>query len=308
MAGLFRGGAEGAAHVGLQGKGGFSMADWVTLMGVKGGPAIRPGSNMPTSILVSLGGQRILVDAGLGAARGVCDAGVALADIDAILITHLHSDHYLELGPLLHTAWTAGLCHAMPIWGPPGLVPYWEGFLASMNFDIQLRIADEGRPDLSRLAELHPVTPGQPIEIGAVRVDAMENVHPPVTPSYAFRLSAGEKTIVLSGDTAAMAEMESFAFGADLLVHEAMLTDGVDAVVAQAANGDDRLRTHILRSHTSAEDAGHIAAKSNVRRLALNHFVPDGMPSFTDRHWHDAVRTTWDGDLILGRDGLRIDL
>lgn len=284
------------------------MADSVTLLGVKGGPAIRPGSNMPTAILVSLGGVRVLVDAGLGAARGVCDAGVALTDLDAILITHLHSDHYLELGPLLHTAWTAGLTRPVPIWGPPGLAPYWQGFLAAMDHDIRLRIEDEGRPDLAALVDLRTVTPGEVIGIGDLSVDAMENVHPPVSPSYAFRLVAGGKTVVLSGDTAAMPAMEAFARGADLLVHEAMLEAGVDAVVAKAANGDERLRAHILRSHTSAQDAGRIAASAGVARLALNHFVPDGLPGFTERHWQKAVRTTWTGDLILGRDGLRIEL
>ena len=90
-------------------------ANQVTLLGTKGGPAIRPGTRMPTSILVEIDGQTILVDAGLGVSRGLCDAGVALTDLDAILITHLHSDHYLELGPLLHTAWTAGLSNPIPI-------------------------------------------------------------------------------------------------------------------------------------------------------------------------------------------------
>ena len=84
------------------------MPQTVALMGVKGGPAIRPGSNMPTSILLQLGGKTILVDAGLGVTRGICDQGVALTDIDMIFITHMHSDHYLELGPIFHTEWTAG--------------------------------------------------------------------------------------------------------------------------------------------------------------------------------------------------------
>ena len=71
--------------------------DFVSLLGVKGGPAIRPGSNMPTSTLIHIDGKNLLVDAGLGVSRSICDQGVELHDIDAIFITHMHSDHYLEL-------------------------------------------------------------------------------------------------------------------------------------------------------------------------------------------------------------------
>ncbi|MDG4650512.1 MBL fold metallo-hydrolase [Roseibacterium sp. SDUM158017] len=284
------------------------MQDFVALLGVKGGPAIRPGSNMPTSTLVSLAGRTILVDAGLGATRGVCDQGIALGSLDAIVVTHLHSDHYLELGPLLHTSWTAGLNRTMPVFGPPRLARYWTAFLEAMRDDIDLRIADEGRPDLARLVEIRPLDTECATVLGDVTLRAMENVHPPVEPSYALRIEGGGKAVVLSGDTAFMPEMAVFASGADLLVHEAMLEHGVDALIAKVPNGGERLRTHILRSHTSAEDAGRVAGAAGVARLALNHFVPDGLPEFTEDDWKRAVRRTWDGAMILGRDGLRIDL
>jgi ribonuclease BN (tRNA processing enzyme) len=284
------------------------ISDFVALLGVKGGPAIRPGSNMPTSILLSLAGKKILVDAGLGVSKSVCDQGVALTAIDAILVTHMHSDHYLELGPLLHTAWTAGLNRPVPVYGPPRLTHYWQAFLNSMEDDIALRIEDEGRPDLARLVELLAIPESGPIDLDGITVHALENAHPPVRPSYAFRFEARDKRIVLSGDTAPIQAMAEFAQGSDLLVHEAMLTEGVDALMARMTNGDDRLRTHILRSHTAAEDVGRIARDAGVARLALNHFVPDGIPGFAEGDWEAAVRRTWSGPLTLGRDGVRIDL
>ena len=86
------------------------MSDnYVALLGTKGGPAIRPGSSMPTSSLYALNGQKIIVDCGLGVTKGLVDQGMQLKDLSLIIISHLHSDHYLELGPLLHTAWTAGV-------------------------------------------------------------------------------------------------------------------------------------------------------------------------------------------------------
>ncbi|MEZ5910901.1 MAG: MBL fold metallo-hydrolase [Paracoccaceae bacterium] len=70
--------------------------------------------------------------AGWALRRGLVDQGMALKELGAIVITHLHSDHYLELGPLLHTAWTAGLNHGVTVWGPAGLEAYWQAFLTSM--------------------------------------------------------------------------------------------------------------------------------------------------------------------------------
>lgn len=282
------------------------MPDSLALMGVKGGPAIRPGSHMPTSMLLHMAGKTIVVDAGLGVTRGICDQGTALTEIDLIVITHLHSDHYLELGPLVHTAWTAGLNHAIPVIGPAGLQAYWRGFQASMAFDIDLRMRDEGRCDFGSLADIREIK--EKHEIGEITLRSMRNEHPPITDSFALRFDGPDRSCVLSGDTAYMDEMAGFAKDADLLVHEAMLRDGVEALCARMTNGDDRLRTHILRSHTDAQDVGRIARDAKVKHLALNHFVPDGDTNFTDAHWTTAVRKHWQGPLSLGRDGMRIAL
>ena len=278
----------------------------IALLGVKGGPAIRPGSNMPTSMLVQMGGMNILVDAGLGASRGVCDQGVALSQIDLILITHLHSDHYLELGPLFHTAWTSGLKRPIPVIGPAGLRHYWRHFVKSMAFDVELRIHDEGRCDFASLCTLQTIEEGTIFSHNGLRIEAMRNEHPPIGESFALRLESDGKRLVLSGDTAFMPEMIEFAKDADLLVHEALLPDGVEALIARVPNADERLRTHLYRSHTSAGDVGRIAQEAGVKKLALNHFVPDGDPDFSDADWSGEVRKHWSGPLILGTDGLSV--
>lgn len=280
------------------------MSADLILMGVKGGPAIRPGSNMPTSNLVRMGGRTILVDAGLGATRSLCAQGIPLTGVDLILITHLHSDHYLELGPLFHTAWTAGLTRPIPVLGPAGLRDYWRGFLQSMAFDIDLRIADEGRCPLAPLFDFRELGEGDVLEEEGLTVRAMRNVHPPIEESYALRFDHGPDSIVISGDTAFMPGMADFARNADILLHEAMLTEGVEALVARMPNGDERLRTHILRSHTAAADVGRIARDARVGQLALTHMVPDGDPDFTESHWIAEVRTHWNGALHIGRDGM----
>ncbi|SFL31921.1 MBL fold metallo-hydrolase [Shimia haliotis] len=279
----------------------------VTLLGTKGGPAIRPGTRMPTSILLQMDGMTILVDAGLGATRALCDAGVALTELDAIVITHLHSDHYLELGPLMHTAWTAGLARTVPLYGPSGLARYWHGFLNAMSFDVDLRLRDEGRPPLEPLLDVHLLEEGE-TRLGDLKMSAIRNEHPPIEDSFALRFEGTDKIVVLSGDTAPIPEMAPFALGADLLVHEAMLPAGIDALCARVGNGDDRLRIHLERSHTPAAEAGRIASEAGVKRLALNHLVPCDDPDFTETHWQEETAKTWAGPLFIGTDGMKIPL
>ncbi|MBP9182250.1 MAG: MBL fold metallo-hydrolase [Fuscovulum sp.] len=269
---------------------------------------IRPGSTMPTASLLSLGGQRVVVDCGLGVARGITDQGMSLKDLSLILITHLHSDHYLELGPLLHTAWCAGLRTPVQVWGPQGLDLYWQGFLASMAFDIATRIEDEGRPDLRALVSIHLTTLDAPMTFGALAVTAIRTIHPPLTDSFAYRFEAAGKTVVFSGDTARLPALESFAAGADLLIHEAMLAPALPALMARIGNGDDRLMHHWLRAHTTAEDAAKTAAAAGVRALALHHLIPSDDPAFAETDWLDNTRPHFAGAIHIGRDGLKIPL
>jgi ribonuclease BN (tRNA processing enzyme) len=282
--------------------------NYVALLGTKGGPAIRTGSAMPTSNLLCLNDQQIVVDCGLGVTKGLVDQGMQLKDISLIFISHLHSDHYLELGPLLHTAWTAGLKTQVDIYGPVGIKTYWEGFLTSMQADIDLRIADEGRPDLRELVSLHDIDAGHVMERGGVTVTAMRTVHPPLIDCFAFSFQSPEKHVVFSGDTAPIAALEEFARGADLLIHEAMLEQALPALMQRVGNGSEKLMEHLLRSHSPADAAARTASNAGVKQLALSHLLPSDDPAYGPDDWHEAVADHFHGTLIVGSDGVRIDL
>lgn len=282
--------------------------DFVALLGTKGGPAIRPGSSMPTSNLICLDGRRIVVDCGLGVTKGLVDQDMQLKDLSMIFITHLHSDHYLELGPLIHTAWTAGLTTPVEIWGPEGLDAHWRGFLDSMKVDIDLRIEDEGRPDLRDLVQFHVIDAGHVLLRDGLTVSAIRTEHPPLVDCFALSFKTASTHVVFSGDTAPIAALETFAEGADLLIHEAMLKDALPALMERVGNGSDKLMAHFLRSHTFARDAAGTAARAGAKSLALSHLIPSDDPAFTEAHWREAVDGIFDGSLIIGTDGLRIHL
>lgn len=278
----------------------------VTLLGTKGGPAVYPASDrMPTSSLLQIDDLNIVIDCGLGVAAGLVRAGVHLRNLSVIVITHLHSDHYLELGPLLHTAWTAGLRTPVRIIGPKGLDAYWHGFLQSMAFDIETRIADEGRPDLAGLVTIEVISDQVMLGDG-VLMKALRNQHPPIVDSFALRFESDGKSIVFSGDTAPFDGLGAFVEGADLLVHEAMFAEGVDRLVARVGNGE-RLKQHLEASHTRTEDVGALAHRSGVKALALNHLVPSDDPTISDADWLATIRSGgYGGPTFIGRDGLRL--
>lgn len=283
------------------------MQDRLVLLGTKGGPAVRPSGPWPTSSLLEIGGRTIVVDAGLGVTRALTDAGVALKGLDLIFVTHLHSDHVLELGPLLHTAWTAGLETPVKVFGPAGTDHYWRQFLQSMDFDIEIRIGDEGRPDIRDLVSVEEFSEGPLFQEDELKVSALRVEHPPVTDCYALRFDAGARSVVFSADTTYFPALAGFAKGAELLVHEAMLEEGVDRLVARTGNGA-RLKEHLLASHTFAADAGRVATEAGVRHLVLHHLIPADDPEIGELQWIDAVRATWTGRLTIGRDGLIVPL
>ncbi|MER9307073.1 MBL fold metallo-hydrolase [Mesorhizobium sp. M0293] len=283
------------------------MPDRLVLLGSKGGPALRPGGPWPSSSLLQIGSRNIVVDCGLGVTRGLVDAGVSLKALDQIFITHLHSDHVLELGPLIHTAWTAGLATPIGVFGPPGIDHYWRRFCQAMEFDIEIRIVDEGRPDIRELVSIVEFGEGQMVEQRGLTVSALRVDHPPVTDCFALRFEHGGKSVVFSADTAFFPPLADFARGADILVHEAMLEQGIERLVAKTGNGA-RLKEHLLASHSFAEEAGRIASDAGVKRLVLNHLIPADDPEIGEADWIAAARKTWAGDLTIGRDGLVVEL
>jgi ribonuclease BN (tRNA processing enzyme) len=287
-------------------------ADRLVVIGSKGGPAMRTRGPGPTAFLLQVGGRPIVIDCGLGVTRGFVDAGEHLNRLGLIFITHHHSDHNLEFGNLIHTAWTAGLANRVQAYGPEGLEHLWRGFLDMNRFDITTRIADEGRPELSGLVGVTEYREGLVHSEPGMTVTALRNVHPPVIESYAlkFEITRPGKplfTLVFSGDTTYFPPLADFARSADILVHEGLFMPGVDRLVARVQNGA-RLKEHLVASHTVAEDVGRIASAADVGHLIVNHLVPADDPQVTEADWAAAVRTTYAGELTVAHDGLVVPL
>ena len=102
-----------------------------------------------------------------------------------------------------------------------------------------------------------------------------------MTDCFALRFEHAGRSVVFSADTAFFPPLAEFARGADILLHEAMLEQGVERLVARTGNGA-RLREHLMASHSLAGEAGTIAARAGVGRLVLNHLIPADDPEIEE--------------------------
>jgi ribonuclease BN (tRNA processing enzyme) len=296
LAGLGRAAAQPVSGLG---------PDRLVLLGTRGGPLVTGPAPTPSANLIVFRGAPYVIDTGYGVTLKLLAAGVPLAALRHIFITHHHSDHNLELGPLLTNAWLAGLAMPVDVYGPQGLKRLLAGWWESNRFDIETRMADEGRPDPRSLVTAHEFAEGSVMQARDVRVTALRNLHPPVTESYALKFELGGKTVVFSGDTAYFPPLAAFARGADVLVHEVLYGPGLDAMVARRPNAQ-RLKASIQSHHTLAQDVGRIAAEAQVKTLVLNHFVPGDDPALTPEIWAGAVGETFNGRIVVGRDLLSL--
>jgi ribonuclease BN (tRNA processing enzyme) len=271
------------------------------LLGTKGGPRVAAGRANPANVVL-VNEQPYLVDCGYGVTRQLIAAGISPSQVRAILITHYHSDHVLELGPLLHNMWVSGLREPIDVWGPPGLQQIVDGFFASMRYDIDVRIKGDGRIDLRKLIRAHEFTaPGVVFEVDGLTVSAARGHHHPVAHAYAYRFDASDRSIVLSGDTAPCPEIVKLARGADVLLHEVMHVPSIGRLTERMPDAP-RMREALLHMHTPTNVVGKVAAEAGVKTLVLNHFVPGDDPALTDEVWEADPSRDFVGRLVVGYD------
>ncbi|QDZ06405.1 MBL fold metallo-hydrolase [Sphingomonas panacisoli] len=274
----------------------------LVLLGTKGGPT--PSRfRAPASSLLVVGEDAYVIDCPDGVAGRLVQAGVDLAKLQNIFISHHHSDHVAGLGALLVLAWGSDLQTPLTVHGPPPLKRVLDAQIAANAYDIEVRIREEGRPPLAPLISGRTLSrPGMILETPNVQVHCAFGDHYTV-PSIAFRFDTPDRSIVFSGDTRPSENLIELAKGADVLVHEVMLT----SALTQIASGNaPALLDHLRRSHTTTEELGRVAAAAGVKTVVLSHLVPGGIPSISDEMWLEGVRRHFRGEIIVGRDMMEI--
>lgn len=274
------------------------MSTELILLGTAGGPTPRSKRFGPSQAIL-VDGVAYVIDCGSGVLRQLFHAGVAVSNVRCLFVTHHHSDHNADLGNFFLLGWS-GLSRQIAVFGPPPLARIIELFVQMSAYDINIRVLDEGKPPLGDFIGVREVgSNGLVYEDERVAVTAMLVDHPPLPHAFAYRFDTEARSIVISGDTRPLVAMAEFARGADVLVHEAMCVDAIASLMP--GNNGARLREHLLNSHTTARDAGGIAAMAGVSTLVLSHLTPSS-DIVSDEKWQATASELYNGHVIVGSD------
>jgi ribonuclease Z len=270
---------------------------------------------------VIAGGHFVLVDVGPGAWKQVALERLPRARLDAILLTHFHSDHIGDLGEATMQSWVAGRSTPLSVYGPPGVEQVVNGFVQAYALDTQYRIAHHGAealPPAAGIPVAHTVALGSPdqgvvvFEADGLRVTAFAVNHQPVAPAYGYRFDYRGRSVVISGDTKKSATLIAQAHNADVIVHEALAAHMIRPAAAYAREHQlprwAKLATDILSYHTTPVEAAEVAKAANARMLVLSHLVPPLQNFIARRLFLRGVSAAWDGRVELGYDGMELTL
>lgn len=242
----------------------------VVLLGTGVGPPVNL-QQYGASTLVEAGAQRFLFDCGRGATLRLAQAGVPIGSITRVFLTHLHSDHVLQLPDLLLTGWAGGR-RAVPlaVWGPAGTRAMMDHLQQAFAFDIHTRRdVDEHLPAAGITVVSHEVTTdGVVFTEDGVTVTAFLVDHGPVQPAFGYRIEYRGRSVVLSGDTRVSENLVRHAQGADVLVHEVIdpeaLRDRPDHPSAAIVDA-------IIAHHTTPQQAGEVFRRVAPRLAVYSH-------------------------------------
>ncbi len=268
----------------------------VILLGT-GMPRPDPDASGPATAVV-VGKKVFLFDAGPGVERRMAAAHLPIAGPTALFITHLHSDHTLGYPDLIFTSWVMGRASPLRVYGPPGLREMTEHIIAAWKEDIEVRTSGLERetPGGYRI-DAREIDAGVVYDSAGVRVTAIPVPHGNWEHSFAYRLDAPDRSIMISGDTRYSEELARAARGVDLLVHEVYCAA---RLAPEKRTGGEDWPAYMHSFHTSDVELGALAAKAQPKLLLLTHIIRMGA---SDEELIAGIRKGgFTGKTIVGRD------
>jgi ribonuclease Z len=259
----------------------------VVLLGSGMGPRVNL-QQFGASTLIEAANLRLLFDCGRGATLRLAQVGVPIGSISRLFLTHLHSDHVIQISDLLLTGWAGGgRTIPLEIWGPDGTRAMMDHMQQAFAFDIHMRRDVDEKLDGDGIKVVsNDIKPGVVFDGQGVKVTAFLVDHGLLIPAFGYRIDYRGHSVVLSGDTRVSENLIRSAQGVDVLVHEVV---------------DPETNREGARRHTTPEQAGEVFARVKPR-LAIYSHGPNAESVITQ------TRKTYAGPLQGAEDMLTIEI
>jgi ribonuclease Z len=258
-----------------------------------------------------------MIDTGWGSTLRLYQAGMPPQTIDAVFITHLHSDHTTDLADFLVMRWVGGIRGPIPIYGPEGTSRMVKGFQEAMAADTKYRLEHHGEKlwpgglaaDITEIkAGTEPVAVAQ---IGDIVVKAFEVDHHPVKPAYGFRLEKDGLVITISGDTNPCPGLLNGSKDADILVCDSMNLAMMKVLEDQLRAVGNDVQAALLADahdyHAPIEGMAETAQQAGVKHLVISHVMPP-VSQEQETQFIAGLDQIFRGKITVGRDLMRLAL
>jgi ribonuclease BN (tRNA processing enzyme) len=240
-----------------------------------------------------------MVDCGPGVVRRAAAAynkgevALKVSNLKTLFITHLHSDHTAGYADIILSPAVLHRGAPLEVYGPPGTKSMTDHLMTAYREDIRVRIngLEHGDPDAYKV-NAREIKPGTIFKREGVTVTAFPVKHGSWSHAFGYRFETGDKTVVISGDTAPTDSIIENCRGCDVLIHEVYAKEGFDRLPAE----DKRYHTSF---HTSSIELAAIAAKSRPRLLVLYHQLFFGS---SEERLLKEVRGAYEGEVVSAHD------
>jgi len=264
-----------------------------------GSGAVRPNPRRagPSQAII-LDDRILMFDCGPGAARSLASTGLAPQCVEKLFLTHLHFDHTADCPYLALVGWTNGRKTPLEVFGPAGTSDFIEkGIRGTFGADIATRLAHGKDPSGIETQTTEISGPGECLREDDLSVSAIFTQHAHMD-TLVFAVEARGRRAVVVGDTILTNELVEFCRGADLIAVEC---SGTSEFLQSFAWG---------AWHMTPQDVANLAKRSKAGRVLLKHFVMEDITGELDcaNRLAAMVREGFDGEVLAGYDGLKIDM
>jgi ribonuclease Z len=229
-------------------------------------------------VAVLAGESLYLVDAGAGSAQVAAIGRLPMERLDAVFLTHFHSDHIAALPEFNLNSWVAGRPRALAVFGPAGVSEVVDGLNDAYRLDLKYRVAHHGEellaPDLG-VMEAKLMEAGTVVDFGDLSITSFQVNHDPVRPAVGYRFDYRGRSVVISGDATVTPGLIDAATDADLLLQDSLSLPIIKSL-EKAASGSrmEKIFFDIQDYHAHTSDLSALVEQSGVRQIALYHLVP----------------------------------